>query len=338
MATIKDVAKEAGISIGTVSRAFNGYRDINEETKRKVFLAAEKLKYVPNINAKSLSSKVSKNMGLIVSGFMESDVRNGFVMEQLKGTYRYASEHQLEVALYTLDPEQQKQKTYAQFCREHSIFGAVLSGVATDDVYFRELVDVGIPCVLLDVYIKGKGIGCVSIDNAKAAAEITDYVLDANHREIVVVQGKKQAEVNSYRIAGIFSTLQKRGITLSRDHILTGEFRESVAYEQTKEYIKTYGKTRGTVFICLSDVMALGVMRAVGELGYSVPEDFSVTGFDGIPIAGYTTPGLTTIEQDMEEEGYRAAEMLQELTKHPDKSMDVYIPYRFVERNSVKVL
>lgn len=338
MATIKDVAKAAGTSIGTVSRAFNGYHDINPDTKRRVFAAAEKLKYAPNINAKSLSSKVSKNMGLIVSGFMDSDMRNGFVLALLKGTYRYAFEHQLEVALYTLDPEQQKQRTYEQFCNEHSIFGAVLSGVATDDVYFQELVDAGLPCVLVDVYSRGKGIGCVSIDNARAAEEMTDYILDANHTKIVVVQGKKQAEVNHYRIAGIYSALERRGMELHREDILDGEFRESVAYEQTKRYISKYGRKQGTVFLCLSDVMALGVMRAIHELGFSVPEDFSVTGFDGIPIAGYTTPGLTTIEQDMEEVGYRAAEVLQELMKNPDQSKDVYVPYRFVERNSVKIL
>ena len=90
--------------------------------------------------------------------------------------------------------------------------------------------------------------------------------------------------------------------------------------------------------MCLSDVMALGVMRAITDLGYSVPEDFSVTGFDGIPIAGYTTPGITTIEQDMEEIGYQAACVLQELTKNPEQSKSVNIPYNFIERNSVKVL
>lgn len=338
MATIKDVARAAGISIGTVSRAFNGYPDINSRTKARVFEVAEQLGYSPNINARTLSSKVSSNMGLIVSGFLESDRRNGFVLSLLKGTYRYAFDHQLEVALYTLDAEQQKRKSYEQFCSEHSIFGAVLSGVATNDPYFHQLVDEGLPCVLIDVYIKGRGLGCVSIDNVKAAEDVMNYLLDANHRNIMIVQGKKQAEVNHYRIAGIFAALQSRGMELTRDQIITGEFSESVAYERTKAYIRENGKRGATAFMCLSDVMALGVMRAIAELGYSVPEDFSVTGFDGIPIAEYTTPGLTTIEQDMEEIGYRAAELLQELTREPEQSRSVYVPYRFIERGSVKVL
>lgn len=338
MATIRDVAREAGISIGTVSRAFNGYQDINSETKSKVFEVARKLGYTPNVNAKALSSKSSTSMGLIVSGFLESDKRNGFVLSLLKGTYRYAFEHDLEVALYTLDAEQQKKKTYEQFCTEHSIFGAVLSGVATNDAYFHELMEAGLPCVLIDVYIKGKGLCCVSIDNVKAAEEMAEYLLNCGHKKIVVVQGKKEAEVNNYRIAGIYAAFGKRGMELRRDQILNGEFRETIAYEQVKAYIKEHGKDEATAFLCLSDVMALGTMRAVTELGYSVPEDFSVTGFDGIPIAGYTTPTLTTIEQDMEEVGYRAAELLQELEKNRNQSKSVYVPYRFIERGSVKIL
>ncbi|MCI9338751.1 MAG: LacI family transcriptional regulator [Lachnospiraceae bacterium] len=336
MATIKDVAKAAGTSIGTVSRAFNGYPDINTETKARIFSVANQLGYSPNINAKSLSSKVSRNMGLIVSGFLESDARNGFVLSLLKGTYRYAYEQNLEVALYTLDAEQQKTKSYEQFCTEHSIFGAVLSGVATNDVYFNQLVKAGLPCVLIDVYIKGEGLGCVSIDNVKAAEEMTNYLLDANHRKIVVVQGKKQTEVNSYRIAGIYAAMQKRGMELCRDNIINGEFREHIAYEATKQYIREHGKESATAFMCLSDVMALGVMRAITDMGYSVPDDFSVTGFDGIPVAGYTTPGLTTIEQDMEKIGYHAARVLLDLTRNPTQSRNVYVAYEFIERNSVK--
>lgn len=338
MATIKDVARESKVSIGTVSRAFNGYQDISADTKARIFKVAGKLGYSPNVNAKSLSSKVSPNMGLIVSGFLDSDKRNGFVLSLLKGTYKFASEHEIEVALYTLDTELQKKKSYEQFCTEHSIYGAVLSGVSTDDPYFNELVRAGLPCVLIDAYIKGKGLCCVSIDNVKAAQEMTEYLLDHHHKKIVIVQGKKEAEVNNYRIAGIYAAFSRRGMELTREQILTCGFRETVAYEKVKEYITQHKTGGATAFMCLSDVMALGTLRAISELGYSVPEDFSVTGFDGIPIASYTTPTLTTIEQDMEEIGYKAAEVLQELRKDPSVSKSVYVPYRFIERNSVRIL
>ena len=189
MSTIRDVAKEAGVSIGTVSRAFNEYQDINPETKEKVLLAARRLGYIPNVNAKSLSSKSSNCMGFIVSGFMNSDRRVPFIMSMLKGTYRYATEHQLEVSLYTLDAEQQKNKSYKQFCIQHSLMGAVFSGVETNDVYFHQLVEAGFPCVMIDAYVRGNGLGCVSIDNVKAAEELVDYLVAAGHRKIVIVEG-----------------------------------------------------------------------------------------------------------------------------------------------------
>jgi len=335
MVTIKDVAKEARVSIGTVSRAFNGYQDINDDTKNRIFDVADRLGYAPNVNARSLSSKNSNNMGLIVSGFLESDCRDGFVMMLLQGIYRYASKHSVEVALYTLDSRQQRSKSYERFCAEHSIFGAVLSGVATNDPYFTELVEAGMPCVLIDAYIKGARLGCVSVDNVKAADDMVQYLFDKNHRNIIVVQGKKEAEVNSYRIAGIYTAFRRNGLKLDRGQILTCNFSERQAYEKVKKYITANGKRKATAFMCLSDIMALGTMRAVRDCGYSVPEDFSVTGFDGIPIAAYTTPGLTTIEQDVVEIGYRAAALLQEIRLDFGKARSVYAPYVFKERDSV---
>lgn len=336
MVTIRDVAKEAKVSIGTVSRAFNGYQDINEETKSNIFEIAGKLGYAPNVNARSLSSKVSNNMGLIVSGFLENDRRDGFVLMLLQGIYKYAFEHSVEVALYTTDSEQQKKKSYEQFCSEHSIFGAVLSGVATNDPYFNRLVENGMPCVLIDVYTNGTGLGCVSVDNVKASQEMAQYLIDNNHREIVIVQGKKQAEVNGYRIAGIYEAFKRSSMELKREQILTCDFSESVTYKQITEYLKENGKKKATAFMCLSDIMALGAMRAIQDMGYSVPDDFSVTGFDGIAISDYTTPRLTTIEQDIEGMGYRAAELLQELRKNPLQTKSLYVSYKFKERGSVK--
>lgn len=338
MVTIRDVAKEAQVSIGTVSRAFNGYRDINEETKVKIFQVAKKLGYAPNVNARSISSKKTNNMGLIISGFLESDRRDSFVLMLLQGIYRYANEHSVEVALYTTDAEKQQKKTYERFCAEHSIFGAILSGVATNDPYFHELVKSGMPCVLIDIYIKGEGLGCVSVDNIQAADDIAQYLMDCGHRDIVVVQGKKEAEVTTCRIAGIYTAFKRNGLELTRERILTCNYSESQAYREVRKYIEENGKNAGTAFLCLSDIMALGTMKAIHDLGYEIPDDFSVTGFDGIPIAEYTTPGLTTIEQDVAGMGYSAAALLQELRKKPDQSKRVYVPYRLQERKSVRRL
>jgi len=336
--TIRDVAKAAGVSVGTVSRAFNGYQDINSDTKQRVFDSAKELGYAPNVNARSLSAKKSPNIGMIVSGFLETNKKDNFISVLLQGVYRYSFEKKLEVALYTTDSRNQNKKTYTRFCVEHSIFGAILCGITTRDAYFNELVNSGMPCVLIDVHIKGKGLGCVSINNYEAASELAQYLIDSNHKKIVIISGKKNADVTTDRIAGIHDTFLKNGIELTGHQIIYCDFSEEIAYTKAKEYLVKHGKKEATAFLCLSDLMALGVMKAIRELKYSIPEDFSLVGFDGIPITEYTTPGLTTIQQDMDEIGYQAGALLEELMNNRDASKDIYVPYKFVKRDSVKVI
>lgn len=336
--SIRDVAKAAGVSAGTVSRAFNGYQDINYDTKQRIVNAAKELGYAPNVNARSLSAKKAPNIGMIVSGFLETNKKDNFISILLQGVYRYSFEKKLEVTLYTTDSKNQNAKSYARFCIEHSIYGAILSGITTSDAYFKELINSGMPCVLIDVHIKGIGLGCVSINNFEAASELAQYLIDCNHRKIVIISGKKNAGVTTDRIAGIYHTFQKNEMELARDQIIYCDYSEEIAYSKTKEYLVKYGKNEATAFLCLSDLMALGVMKAIRELGYSIPEDFSLVGFDGIPISEYTTPGLTTIEQDVNEMGYQAAALLEELMSNCDASKDVYVPYKFVKRDSVKVI
>lgn len=336
--TIKDVAKYAGVSFGTVSRAFNGYTDISEKTKQQIFDAAKQLGYAPNVNARSLSAKNANNIGMIISGFLESEGKDNSAHLLLQGVYRYAFQKNLEMSLYAITSDKQNQKPYMRFCLEHSLSGAVLSGITTKDTYFKELVSSNFPCVLIDVHLKEKGkrVGCVSIDNYEAAGAITKHLLDYNHRDILVISGKKEASVTTERIAGIFQMLEEHGITLLRERILYCEYSEETAYKTVKKYLKKNGKGKITAFLCLSDLMALGVMKAVKELGYSVPDDFSIVGFDGLPITEYTTPGLTTVFQDFTEIGYQAAALLDTIMNSKDAVNDVYVPYKIMERGSVK--
>lgn len=336
--TIRDVAKYTGVSVGTVSRALNGYLDINPDTKKRIIEAAEELGYTPNVNARSLSSKVAPNLGVIVSGMLDSNGKDNFILLLLQGVYRYALPNNLEVALYTTDPANQIKKTYSKFCSEHNISGAILSGITTDDPYFKELVSLEMPCVLIDVKLEGKRLGCVSVDNYKASGELAQHLIDANHKNIMVLSGKKNAAVNVERLAGIYSTFEKNGLSLTRDHVMNCEFSEEVAYKKIKKYIQKYGKTEVTAFLCLSDIMALGALKAINEEGYSVPEDFSMVGFDGIPITEYLSPPLTTIAQDVVEIGYQSAKLLQELIKEENVEKNVYVPHKLVKGGSVKVI
>ncbi|KLT16593.1 LacI family DNA-binding transcriptional regulator [Neobacillus vireti] len=335
MATIKDVAKEAGVSIGVVSKAFNNYPDISEKTKQRIFEVAKELNYSPNLVARNLSSKKQNTIGMITSGFFDSGVKdNNNSFQLFKGVYTAVEQNQYELAIYLIDSLKQKQKSYAQFCKERNIGGAVLAGIRIDDPYFKELIDTKIPCVILDVKTGNESefIGSVSINNRAASKDIARYLLNRNHREIVVVTGKKETWVNVERTAGVKEAMDEYGLELKDENILPASFSENEAYLLTKELLET---RKPTAFLCFSDLMALGVMKAVKEAGLRIPEDVSVTGFDGILISEFSQPGLTTIEQNFFEMGKQAALLLQQLMEGTSSERNIYVDYQLVERNSV---
>lgn len=338
MATIKDVAKKAGVSVSMVSKAFNDYPDISEKTKKLILEVAKELDYSPNLVAKNLSSKKQNTIGLITSGFFESGIKDNTNSFQLfKGVYAAVEESQHELAVYMIDSQKQKQKSYTAFCKERNIGGAVLSGIRIDDPFFIELVDSNIPCVILDVRTEKQNekIGSVSIDNAKASQELAHYLLDRNHKEIVVVAGKAEAWVNAERLAGVKDAFNEHGLDLKNENVLHADFSEDKAYHMTNELLK---KKIPTAFLCFSDLMALGVMKAVKEQGLRIPEDVSVTGFDGILVSEFTQPPLTTIQQDFYEMGKQAALLLQKLMNDETRGENMTVDYQFIERNSVRPL
>ncbi|OCA88105.1 transcriptional regulator [Bacillus sp. FJAT-27225] len=336
MATIKDVAKEAGVSISIVSKAFNNYPDVSEKTKKRILEVAKKLNYSPNIVAKNLSSKKAYTIGLITSGFIDSGVKDSNNSFQLfKGVYTAVEQNEYELAIYMIDSQKQKKKSYAAFCRERNIGGAILVGVRTDDPFFLELIGSHFPCVLVDVKIAmdSEYIGSVSTDNMAATKEMALHLLRQNHKDIVVVAGKAEAWVNSERLAGVREAMKEFGMALREEDIIHADFTEEKAYELTVDFLKN---RKPSAFLCFSDLMALGVIKAVKEAGLRIPEDVSITGFDGLLISEFTQPALTTIEQDFFEMGRQAALMLQRIINGNAEETSIQVDYKFIARDSVR--
>lgn len=336
-ATIQDVAQRAGVAIGTVSRAFNDYPDIRPETKQRIVKAARELGYTPNVSARNLSAKKPPNIGLIISGLLEGNSKDNIAYMHLQGALSYATEHGLEMALYATDSAEQKKKSYTEFCSQHSISGTILSGITTDDAYFDELMDSGIPTVLLDVPIHNEKVGWVSIDNRAAAKEAIEYLLSLGHRELLIVCGKKNADVNSARMQGVLDACVEARLTAKESDCLYCDFSEELAYERVRERLRNPGRMPDAIF-CFSDLMALGAMRAVREAGMRIPEDVSLVGFDGLPLCELTVPPLTSVSQDMRRMGYEAAAMLHGLMEHRCKGGHRVLPHRLAVRDSVRDL
>lgn len=337
MTTIKEVAKQAGVSISVVSKAFNNYADIKEETRQRIFAVANELNYTPNIVAKNLSSKKQMTFGLITSGVLNNNEKDNNAFDVFKGVYTAVSESQYELSIFLIDSQSQKQKSYVQYCRERNIGGAILQGIRTDDQYYKELINTNIPCVVLDIMTETDNglIGSVSIDNVKAGKEIAGYLLERNHRDIVVMAGTEETYVNTERLKGTRQAFQEQEAVLEDDKVLYAEFSEQKAYRLAIDYLQDH---RPTAFLCFSDLMAFGVIKAIQEKGLRVPEDISVTGFDDLVLSRYTQPTLTTIRQDFMEIGRLSAVLLQELKENKAEKHHIYVEHQLLERESVKTV
>lgn len=332
--SIKDVAKAAGVSVGTVSRAFNGYSDIRLETKELILETAKKLGYVPNLNAKILSGKSCQTMAIILAGFMaDRGLTDELVIKMLRGACQYAISHNMEFAVYVLSSEQQKEKSYEQFCSEHSLSGSMCFGLKTTDAYYENLQNSQIPCVTVDVFVEGKNMGFVGTDDVAAMEEMAELLLRMNHRRIIFLNGRRHATVCEKRQEGIENVLRANGLELEGNYYT--DFNAEQAETLVMEYIQAHQTKGATAFLCASDLIALGACKAIARCGYKVGVDFAVTGFDGVHMASLSEPPLTTINQSMEEKGYAAAEMLQAIVNRGNATRRKFVNYTLVKTKSV---
>ena len=335
MATIKEVAAAAGVSISTVSRAFNNYSDINGKTKERILEAARSLDYSPNISARNLSSKKRLNLGLIISGFLNENANVDILFGHMKGAFRYASENNLDLALYITSSEEQKRLSYHSFCIEHSLAGAIISGLTTDDNYYQELSR-GVPCpsVMMDIELPSGDAGIVTSDNRSAMKDMIAFLLSEGHEKIAIIAGKKSATVTEVRLDGVRDAYAEKGIPLNENDIYYADFSRQEAYEITK---RLAGENRKySAYACFSDEMAFGVIRALQEEGIKIPQECSVTGFDDVQLSGNITPALTTVRQDFEASGYEAAGLLHRILEGKDDGSRMILKCPIIIRQSTK--
>ncbi len=334
MTTIRDVARESGFSVTTVSRALNGYHDVNEKSRQKIIQVAKELNYVPNKVAQNLVKQENNTMAVIISGMDKKGGLDNLVFSLISGMYIKAEKLGYQVALFTMSSAYQKEKSYVQFCREHNIKGAVVTGIRTDDKYFEEIVDSEFPCVLIDLPITGKKLSSITIDNIKASKEIVNYLISNNHKNIAMVNGIKEATVSFERQKGYEEALKENNIEINNDYVVVGAFDKDKAYEVTKKLLEKHKDI--TALFCASDIMALGSMKAIKDLGLEIPKDISIVGFDDIPLAEYTTPPLTTVQQDFYERGKDAVSLLYKMINDMEYDKILFTDYNIKYRDSVR--
>lgn len=306
--TIRDVAKKAGVSVSTVSRAFNNYSDINPETRQKILAISEELGYVPNTIARSLVSSKNYRLGLLIEDYNDESLMNPMVFEIVMAFKNAATRQGYETVLLTTTSDIQKSQKIDRLFNEKQLDGTFVMGLKITDEYYQQLNEIKYPCVIMDVNVKNPMVACIGVDNTKGASMAVEHLIENGHKKIAFINGSKNAFVSYERLDGYYLALNRHGINVDSSLIEYGDFSSSGAEEAVERLLKKHKDI--TAIFCASDIMAIGAISKLNELGYSVPEDISIIGFDDIFIASYMTPKLTTVKQDKTKVGETAANVL----------------------------
>ncbi len=294
MVTIKDVAKEAGVAISTVSNVLNGVDIVSEEKKQLVLAAVEKLKYVPNMNAKLLKSSRKNTIGLFLTS-----IQGDFYRMLLQSIHIQCKLKGYLLNIY-ISNENTSEEIYSMILSS-GVEGAIVFNEQLQDEYIERIAQTNMPLVFIDREYRGDGMSSVTIDNLEGAMLAVEYLIKQGNRRIGYIHGVYNHDDDA-RFDAYLKVMAKYNLPVDENIILRGYFEEAVAYSEMRVLLLRKVKMPDA-FFCANDEMAFGCIRAVSEFGYGVPEALSVIGFDDIGISYYNNPALTTIHSPVTELG-----------------------------------
>lgn len=290
MASIKDVAKKAGVAISTVSKVLNGYSGISEETKQKVNAAINELNFTPNAVAAALSSKQSGRVAILLNLKEKTQAVDEIDLQYLAGAIHRARELKLDVITLFFSMLADKESAEViNYLKAQSIEGILIYGMDKRNVLMEELIKSGqFKTVVVDAPFCDENTSMVGIEQRKAQYDVARKTIQENEncKRILYIAGKDSSYVAQERIEGMKQLAQELDLALT---VVSGESSEKRARELTFQYADSQD-----VFVCASDLMAIGAMRALMELDVFHP----VCGFDGITLMGYAGKQMNTVRQD----------------------------------------
>ncbi len=325
MATIKDIANKLGISISTVSKGLNGASDVSNELRQVILDTAVEMGYTTKRMKKEEHKKLCifvENMDYVSSNHFGYDIVLGFKQAAYRDNWN--------VTVLPITPEFQKQEKYDTYMLKMGYSGAFLVGLSLQDEWMHQLEHTSIPTALFDNYIKKNHhvayIGTDSVEGIDAAIE---NLVQLGHTRIACLNGDLHSMISEQRRHAFYESMEAHNMSIYPELIANGAY----ASESAHEFVPAFLNAGATAICCGSDSIAYGVMEECAHLGYRVPEDVSVIGFDDLPTSAYTNPPLTTIRQDRIELGKSGYMALLSLMNQVSVSRILLRP-EFIFRNS----
>lgn len=310
MYTIKDVAKLAGVSTSTVSRALSGNIPVSKETKDKVMKAVEELNYKPNLIAKGLKEGKSNVIGLIIP-----DIRNPIFPSIVRGVEDAARSNGFNVVLINTDENIENEVRAVNMLKKRWVDGFIFATAtsAKNSQHIYQLIRENIPVVLMIRNI-GEDFNSVITNNFEASYQAVSYMINRGLRKIAILNGNLDLNLYMERFKGYKKALIDNGLELVEDIYFNSSTSELNCYELLKDYFHNSGNSEEIDGIfATNDYKAIEAVRAIKDLGLKVPEDVSVMGFDDVKVSSFIDPQLTTVSQPFYDIGEKSVEQLFQL-------------------------
>ena len=289
MVSIRDVAKQAGVAISTVSKVLNNYPNVSEETRKKVNEAVEELHFVPNSVAAALSSKRACRVALLVNLNVEAQAIDEIDMRYISGGLNKAMELNLDViTIFFFMFKDKNVDELTRYLQSQSITGIIIYGLSKEDTVMHELIESQVfKCVVIDAPLMNPNTSCISINHMQAQYDVgLKTIEECRKKKVLYIAGKRNGYSTDDRIAGMKKLAKDKNLECK---MFYGEFSELEARKITLEHAADY-----EMIICASDLMAIGAMKAMAEMKIERP----ICGFDGITLLAYVNPKMNTVRQD----------------------------------------
>ncbi|KPL83436.1 LacI family transcriptional regulator [Thermanaerothrix daxensis] len=330
MPTIREVAARAGVSPTTVSHVINNTRFVSPEARERVLQAMEELGYRPNVLARSLRRGETRTLGLILP-----DSANPFFAEIARAIEDAAFHEGYNVILGNSENELEKERLYVDVLITKQVDGLIFVAAGDRSQSLEDLVGRGVPVVVVDRQLIALEVDTVLADNLQGGLLATRHLIRLGHRRLGCITGPSHLTPSAQRVIGYRQALVEAGLPVDEDLIVRGDFSPRSGYLATRRLF-TLAHPPTAIFAC-NDMMAIGALRALAELGRRVPEEVAVVGFDDIELASYTTPPLTTVRQDKVALGRAAVQLL--LERIADRRLPArrqVIPTTLIERETTR--
>lgn len=332
--TVYDIAKEAEVSVSTVSRVLNGTAPVKESTREKIMALINKYQFQPNALARSLTKKETKMIGVILP-----DITNPFFPEVFWGVENEANSKGYTFFLCNTSGQPELESQSLTILREKQVDGIIFMGGRINlsncsQELAKEVEDIAkkIPIVLVNGNLPDSSLHRVIINEGKGAEMLTQHLIDLGHKEIAFFGGYDYVSTTTQKVKAFKKTMKANGLKVSNDWVLYGDFSMDAGKKLMADILKR--EKRPTAIFCVNDVTAVGAVKVAVEAGLKIPEDMAIVGFDDTILASTVIPELTTVSQKSLELGKNAVNVLHKLINNEKVKKVTVIEPELVIRDS----